>query len=126
MLHSRACAFCGGANFSEELLDKKFRMPIPLSMEWFLTGLAFAFFNSITMLINQRYKLDGHLISAMRGVFVGVAYLPFLFFVKIPHSVSFWLLVVVEGALSAFFNARLCASSARFGAASTRDRKSVV
>lgn len=88
-------------------------------MEWFLTGLAFAFFNSITMLINQRYKLDGHLISAMRGVFVGIAYLPFLFFVRIQHSVSFWLLVVVEGALSAFFNARLCASSARFGAAST-------
>ena len=88
-------------------------------MEWFFTGLAFAFFNSITMLINQRYKLDGHLISAMRGVFVGIAYLPFLFFVKTPHSVSFWVMVLAEGALSAFFNARLCASSARFGAAST-------
>ncbi|MFR6033140.1 MAG: hypothetical protein ACLUKN_08185 [Bacilli bacterium] len=32
-------------------------------MSWFATGIIFAFLGAITMIINQRYRLDGHLIS---------------------------------------------------------------
>lgn len=37
-------------------------------MVWFFESLLFSFFNSVTMLINQRFKLEGHLISGLRGV----------------------------------------------------------
>ena len=88
-------------------------------MEWFVAGLMFAVFNAITMLINQHYRLDGHLISGLRGIFVGFIYIPLMFVVEFPHGAYFWSLILAEGALSAFFNARLYSSSAIYGAAAT-------
>lgn len=88
-------------------------------MIWFTAGLAFAFFGAITMLINQKYKLDGQLISGMRGVGVAALYLPALFFLTPPTNKTFWLLIVAEGLISTFYNARLYESSGRYGASST-------
>ena len=36
-----------------------------------------------------------------------------------PKSPEFWALIVLEGMLSSFFNSRLYASAARFGAGTT-------
>ena len=88
-------------------------------MPWFFFGLAFAFLNAMTMLINQKYRLDGRLISGMRGIGVAILYFPAIFFVSAPSSGVFWLLIILEGAISTFFNARLYASAAKYGAGST-------
>ena len=55
------------------------------------------------MLVNQKYKLDGSLISGMRGVGVALIYSPASLFVPFPKSHLFWWLIVAEGLLSAFF-----------------------
>lgn len=88
-------------------------------MVWFFASLLFSFFNSVTMLINQRFKLEGHLISGLRGVGVGIVSLPFLWVVEIPRGGVFWALIMLEAAISTFFNARLYESSSKFGAGAT-------
>lgn len=88
-------------------------------MIWFAAGLAFAFLNAITMLINQRYKVDGRLMSGMRGIGVALLFLPALFFAPVPKNGVFWLLIAAEGLVSTFYNARLYEASARYGANST-------
>lgn len=87
-------------------------------MAWFGTGIIFAFLGAITMLINQRYRLDGHLISGMRGVGVGILFFPAVFFVELPKSPLFWALIVLEAFISTFYNARIYAASAMYGAGS--------
>lgn len=94
-------------------------MTIFLHMEWFVAGVIFAVLNAITMLINQHYKLNGHLISGIRGICVGFIYIPMMFVVEFPRGTYFWSLIIAEGLLSAFFNARLYSSSAIYGAAAT-------
>ena len=66
-------------------------------MVWFVAGLLFALFNAGTMLVNQKYKLDGSLISGMRGVGVALIYSPAALFVPFPKSHLFWWLIVAEG-----------------------------
>lgn len=88
-------------------------------MVWFVAGLLFALFNAGTMLVNQKYKLDGSLISGMRGVGVALIYSPAALFVPFPKSHLFWWLIVAEGLLSAFFSSRLYSASAKFGAGTT-------
>ncbi len=88
-------------------------------MEWAVAGFLFAAFNAATMLVNQYYKLDGHLLSGLRGMGVALAAAPFLFFVEVPTQTRFWVLALAEAVLSSFFNSRLYASSARYGAGAT-------
>ena len=88
-------------------------------MQWVVAALLFAVFQSFTMLINQHYRVNGHLISGMRGLGVALAFLPAVFFVPVPCDGWFWALVVAQGCMSSFFNARLYASSAIYGAGST-------
>lgn len=88
-------------------------------MLWFGAGLAFAFFSALTMLINQKYKINGRLISGMRGVGVGLLFSPALFFVETLTDRAFWILIVAEGVVSTFYNSRMYESSARYGASST-------
>lgn len=71
------------------------------------------------MLINQKYKLDGHLISGLRGIFVGLLFCAAIPFVDFPKSEIFWVLIAVQVALSTFYNARFYESAARYGAGST-------
>ena len=71
------------------------------------------------MLINQKYKLDGHLISGLRGIFVGLLFCAAIPFVDFPKSEIFWALIAVQVGLSTFYNARFYESAARYGAAST-------
>ena len=80
-------------------------------MVWFVAGLLFALFNAGTMLVNQKYKLDGSLIAGMRGVGVALIYSPAALFVPFPKSHLFWWLIVAEGLLSAFFSSRLYSAS---------------
>lgn len=87
-------------------------------MSWFATGIIFAFLGAITMIINQRYRLDGHLISGMRGVGVGILFFPAVFFVEFPKSPLFWALVILEAFISTFYNARIYAAAAMYGAGS--------
>lgn len=88
-------------------------------MTWVIAGMMFAFFSSVTMLINQKFQINGHLISGMRGLGVALLFVPVLFFMRAPTSPLFWGLIVAQGLLSSFFNARLYASSAKFGAGAT-------
>lgn len=88
-------------------------------MIWFTAGVLFAFFNAMTMLVNQHYDLDGHFLSGARGIGVALLALPFVFFVAVPQSPLFWILALAEGLLSSFFNSRLYSSSAKFGAGAT-------
>lgn len=88
-------------------------------MDWFIAGLLFSFFGALTMLVNQKFKLEGHLISGMRGVGIGVAFWFALPFVEFPKSILFWCLILFQACISTFFNARLYESSARYGADST-------
>lgn len=88
-------------------------------MIWFIFGMMFAFFNSVTMLVNQKFQINGHLISGVRGVGVAALFLPATFFLTPPKSSLFWGLIVLQGMMSSFFNARLYSSSAKFGAGAT-------
>ena len=88
-------------------------------MEWFLYALIFAFFNALTMLISQHFKLNGHLMSGMRGIGVGIIYFPLLFFCEIPKSAVFWALIALEAAISTVYNEKLYTASAKYGASST-------
>lgn len=88
-------------------------------MLWLAAGILFAVFNAGTMLVSQKYKIDGVLMSGLRGVGVAAIYSPAAFFVPFPESPEFWALIVLEGVLSSFFNSRLYASAARFGAGTT-------
>lgn len=54
-----------------------------------------------------------------KGRRVAAIYSPAAFFVPFPKSPEFWALIVLEGMLSSFFNSRLYASAARFGAGTT-------
>lgn len=85
-------------------------------MSWIVAGLLFSFFSSLTMLINQKYKLDGHLISGLRGIFVGLLFCAAIPFVVFPKSGIFWALITIQVALSTFYNARFYESAARYGA----------
>lgn len=71
------------------------------------------------MLINQKYKLDGHLISGLRGIFVGLLFCAAIPFVDFPKSGIFWALIAIQVALSTFYNARFYESATRYGAGST-------
>lgn len=88
-------------------------------MLWLAAGILFAVFNAGTMLVSQKYKIEGVLMSGLRGVGVAAIYSPAAFFVPFPESPEFWALIVLEGVLSSFFNPRLYASVARFGAGTT-------
>ena len=88
-------------------------------MIWLCAGILFALFNAATMLISQRYKLDGHLLSGLRGVGVAALSLPFAFLVDVPTRPLFWVLAGVEALISSFFNSRLYNSSAKYGAGIT-------
>lgn len=88
-------------------------------MLWLAAGILFAVFNAGTMLVSQKYKIEGVLMSGLRGVGVAAIYSPAAFFVPFPESPEFWALIVLEGVLSSFFNSRLYASTARFGAGTT-------
>ena len=88
-------------------------------MLWLAAGILFAVFNAGTMLVSQKYKIEGVLMSGLRGVGVAAIYSPAAFFVPFPKSPEFWALIVFEGMLSSFFNSRLYASAARFGAGTT-------
>ena len=88
-------------------------------MLWLAAGILFAVFNAGTMLVSQKYKIEGVLMSGLRGVGVVAIYSPAAFFVPFPESPEFWTLIVLEGVLSSFFNSRLYASAARFGAGTT-------
>lgn len=88
-------------------------------MYWIVAGLLFSVFSALTMLINQKYKLDGHLISGLRGIFVGLLFCAALPFVDFPKGEIFWALIAVQVALSTFYNARFYESAARYGAGST-------
>ena len=76
-------------------------------MLWLATGILFAVFNAGTMLVSQKYKIEGVLMSGLRGVGVAAIYSPAAFFVPFPKSPEFWALIVLEGVLSSFFNSRL-------------------
>lgn len=84
-------------------------------------GILFAVFNAGTMLVSQKYKIEGVLMSGLRGVGVAAIYSPAAFFVPFPKSPEFWALIVLEGVLSSFFNSRLYASAARFAPAPHRE-----
>lgn len=88
-------------------------------MLWIIAGLMFSFFAAITMLINQKFQIDGHLISGMRGILVGVIFWFAVPFVSFSTNWLFWTLILFEAAISTFYNARLYESAARYGAGST-------
>ena len=99
-----------------ELLPQK---SVERVMLWLAAGILFAVFNAGTMLVSQKYKIEGVLMSGLRGVGVAAIYSPAAFFLPFPKSPEFWALIVFEGMLSSFFNSRLYASAARFGAGTT-------
>ena len=71
-------------------------------MLWLAAGILFAVFNAGTMLVSQKYKIEGVFMSGLRGVGVAAIYSPAAFFVPFPKSPEFWALIVLEGVLSSF------------------------
>lgn len=88
-------------------------------MLWFLLAVLFSIFNAAAMLVNDRFKVDGNLMSAMRGLGVSAAFFPALFFVEFPESPSFWAMVILQGLMSAYYSSKLYEASAIYGAGST-------
>ena len=78
-----------------------------LYMQWVVAGLLFALFQAFTMLVNQKYRIDGHLISGLRGVGVAICFWPAVLFVKFPNSWSFWGLILLQGRFLPFLT-RVC------------------
>lgn len=48
-------------------------------MLWLAAGILFAVFNAGTMLVSQKYKIEGVLMSGLRGVGVAAIYSPAAF-----------------------------------------------
>ncbi len=88
-------------------------------MIWILSAFAFSFFTSLTMLVNQEFKINGRLLSGLRGLGVGLAYMPAMFFVEVPTSPAFWIFIALEVLISTFFSQKLFEASAKYGAGAT-------
>lgn len=88
-------------------------------MTWIISALAFSFFSSLTMLVNQEFKVNGRLLSGLRGIGVGLVFMPLMFFVELPTSPLFWLFIGLEVIISTFFSQKLFEASAKYGAGAT-------
>ena len=88
-------------------------------MFWFVYGLLFAIFDAGSLTVNQRYRVDGYMLAALRGFGVSLCSLPFLFFVNLPLDWNFLLRAFIQGILTGFFTSRIYNSVALFGAGAT-------
>ena len=53
-------------------------------MLWLATGILLAVFYAGTMLVSQKYKIEGVFMSGLRGIGVAAIYSPAAFFVPFP------------------------------------------
>lgn len=58
-------------------------------MLWLAAGILFAVFNAGTMLVSQKYKIEGVLMSGLRGVGVAAIYSPAAFLCRFRNRPNF-------------------------------------
>lgn len=88
-------------------------------MDWVIPGLLYAFFNSVVFFVNEKYRLLPALLGMYRGFGSALLALPFIFFVAPPTNPWFWFFLIIQGLMVGFFDYRIFASSARYGAGGT-------
>ena len=88
-------------------------------MVWIINGLVYGFFTALYTLVNQRYKFNGYLLGIWRGYGISFFFLPFLFFLPVPHSAYYWFLLIFQGFLIGVYDSHLFFASADYGAGPT-------
>lgn len=88
-------------------------------MSWVAPGLLYAFFNSVVIFVNEKFKRQPSFLGMYRGFGSMAVALPFVFWVPPPTDVWFWVFACLQGIMVGFFDYRLFASSARYGAGGT-------
>lgn len=88
-------------------------------MLWIINGLIYGFFTAVYMLFNQHYKLNGYVLGIWRGFGICLLFLPFLFFMEVPHDLKYWELLVIQGICIGIYDSRIFFASAKFGAGPT-------
>lgn len=88
-------------------------------MEWAIPGILYAFFNSIVIFTNEKFKMASTILGMFRGFGSMLVITPFLFFVPVPHGWVFWTFAILQGIMVGFFDYKLFSASARFGAGGT-------
>lgn len=88
-------------------------------MSWVVPGLLYAFFNSVVIFVNEKFKRQPSFLGMYRGFGSMAVALPFVFWVAPPTDVWFWVFACLQGIMVGFFDYRLFASSARYGAGGT-------
>lgn len=88
-------------------------------MTWVIPGLLYAFFNSVVIFANEKFKMQPSFLGMYRGFGSLAVALPFVFWIAPPTDVWFWVFAGVQGIMVGFFDYRLFAASARYGAGGT-------
>lgn len=89
-------------------------------MDWVLPGLLYAFFNSVVIFVNEKFKMQPSLLGMYRGFGSALIALPFaLFMVSPPTDPWFWVFACIQGVMVGFFDYRIFAASSRYGASGT-------
>lgn len=88
-------------------------------MDWVVPGLLYAFFNSVVIFVNEKFKMQPSLLGMYRGFGSTLVALPFVFMIAPPADVWFWVFAGIQGVMVGFFDYRIFASSSRYGASGT-------
>lgn len=88
-------------------------------MDWVTAGLLYAFFNSVVIFTNEKFKMDPAVLGMYRGFGSFLLILPFALFTSFPHGWVLWTFAIVQGLLVGYFDYKLFSASARFGAGGT-------
>ena len=88
-------------------------------MFWIINGLIYGFFTAIYTSFNQHYKLNAYLLGIWRGFGIFIIFAPFCFLFPFPHSISYWLLLILQGIMIAIYDSHLFFASSRYGAGPT-------
>ncbi len=83
---------------------------------WWLFAFLSSVFNAMYVYSSQEYKMPASLFMVYRGLGAGILLLPFIPFFQPIHNPYFYLFVVLQGLLCAYYDNRFFNAVNRFGA----------
>lgn len=88
-------------------------------MIWVISGLFYGLFMSLYTYINQNNKINGYILGIWRGFGVAFVCFPLILITPIEWDFGFFIMLIVQGIMTGFYDSSIFFSSARFGAAGT-------
>ena len=86
---------------------------------WAVSSLVCVVFTSITLLMNQHFKIPGHILVFFLRLITVILMTPFMFYIPWPETPIFYIVVISTALFGAFSDIRLFNVSAKYGAGVT-------